>query len=167
MIRRETIFSPCQRYRYTLWRQWSIPGGERNGGYVAFIGLNPSTADKTNDDPTVRRCCGFAQAWGFEAMVMLNLFAYISTDPRVILTCADPVGPDNDKWLKRLGRTAAKTVAAWGIRGGHLNRAQLVRTMFSELYCLGTTKRGYPRHPLYVRNDQQLKIWRLEPHGSQ
>lgn len=84
-------------YRYTLWRRWSE--GER---YVQFICLNPSTADETNDDPTMRKCVKFAQTWGYDALCMTNLFAYRATDPRVMKAALDPIGFGNNRWLLRI-----------------------------------------------------------------
>src|SRR5271157_168450 len=89
-IRSGATFSLCRTWRYKLWRRWSaaVP-------MVTFIGLNPSTADEINDDPTVRRCLGFARRWGFGGMSMLNVFAYRSTNPRALRAATDPVGPRN------------------------------------------------------------------------
>ena len=102
MINRQTIFSPCRRYRYTLWRAWDM----FNPGYVMFIGLNPSTADEVQDDPTIRRCIGYAKEWGYGAFCMTNIFAFRATDPRVMKAQADPVGPENDKWLTECAKGA-------------------------------------------------------------
>jgi hypothetical protein len=113
----ETILSPCRTYRYSLWREWI--GGD---GYVLFIGLNPSTADETNDDQTIRRCIGFAKAWGFAGVCMANLFAFRATDPKVMMQAADPVGRDNDAWLRTLSDAASLVVGAWGVGGSYLVR---------------------------------------------
>lgn len=150
----KTVFSPCRKYRYTLWREWdSLIGGK----YCMFVGLNPSTADEVTDDPTIRRCIGFAKRWGYGAVCMTNLFAFRSTDPMTMLACADPVGPDNDKWLVEIAKGAGIVVAAWGTHGDHLGRGKIVRMGFMQhginLQCLGHTKDGYPRHPLYLRGD--------------
>src|SRR5690242_6108456 len=109
-MKRETIFSDCRAYRYTLWREWDI--FDKN--YVMFVGLNPSTADERVDDPTIRRCIDFAKRWGYGALCMTNLFAYRATDPRVMKAFPYPVGPENDKWLVRCAREAGVVVAAWG-----------------------------------------------------
>lgn len=144
----QTIFSRCRAYRYSLWREWI--GGD---GYVMFVGLNPSTADEKNDDPTIRRCVGFAQAWGFSALCMANLFAFRATDPKVMMQAADPVGPENDRWLRTLSDGASLVVAAWGTDGSHLGRDRVVCDVIGAMDCLGFTKAGHPRHPLYVRSD--------------
>ena len=145
---RQTILSDDRVYRYSLWREWI--GGE---GYVMFIGLNPSTADETLDDPTIRRCVGFAKAWGFSALCMANLFAFRATKPKVMKQASDPVGKDNDKWLRHLCDGASLVIAAWGTDGSYLARDRKVCNLLGAMDCLGVTKDGYPRHPLYLRAD--------------
>lgn len=142
-------FSPCRTYRYELWRRWDV-----TKPYAMFIGLNPSTADETRDDPTVRRCIRFAQDWGYGALCMTNLFAIRATDPKVMLGAANPVGPDNDETLILMTRYAGIVVAAWGAHGGHRERDQWAQqAMLGKLHHLGLTKDGKPRHPLYLRAD--------------
>ena len=114
------------------------------------MGLNPSTADETQDDPTIRRCQGFARDWGYGGLVMANLFAFRATDPAVMKQAADPVGPDNDEHLLQLASTCPLVVAAWGTHGQHLGRDHQVRELTPNLHCLRLTKEGYPGHPLYL-----------------
>jgi len=141
-------FSPCRRYRYTLWRQW------RHGcGYVQFIGLNPSTADEYQNDPTVTRCINYAKRWGYSGMCMTNIFAYRATDPEEMKRYFDPVGPDNDLHLMDVSECARIIIAAWGVHGVHKIRGENVAMMFPNLHCLKTTKDGHPSHPLYLRAD--------------
>lgn len=151
---RETIFSPCRKWRYTLWREWdaALP-------FVQFIGLNPSTADETNDDPTIRRCIQFAKDWGFGAYCMTNIFAWRDTDPNGMKRVVNPIGDDNDKWLMEIAASAGLAVAAWGRHGNHMYRGYHVKKMISNLHCLGLNKDGSPVHPLYQRAD--LKPVRL------
>jgi len=143
---RDTIFSPCRTYRYTLWREWI--GGE---GYAMFVGLNPSTADETQDDPTIRRCISFAKAWGYAGMCMTNLFAYRATDPEDMKAVDDPVGPENDANLMDVARGAGVIVAAWGVHGTHKGRNSAVLAILPALHCMALTKDGHPGHPLYLR----------------
>lgn len=150
------VISPCERYRYSLWRTWD-PAGAR----VLFICLNPSTADGSTDDQTVRRCVSFAKRWGFGSLAMGNLFALRATDPRELRAATDPVGPENDAWLKRLWDESAEHVAAWGIHGSLFGRGEEVRASFSGFKCLGVTTAGHPRHPLFVRGNKPL-----EPFGG-
>lgn len=100
--------SKCRRYRYELRREW-----DANGKSCVFIGLNPSSADESRDDPTIRRCIKFAKTWGYGCLEMVNLFAYRSTDPAFQLHVHDPVGKANDKSLVRVCNSADLVVAAW------------------------------------------------------
>ena len=145
-VRSPATFSPCRSYRYSLWREW----GEDSLGYAMFIGLNPSTADETRDDPTVRRCINFAMYWGFGALCMTNLFAFRATDPTVMKVQSDPNGPDNNATLKKLATDAGVVVAAWGTHGTHRGRDKEVLGMLPGLKCLALTKDGLPKHPLYL-----------------
>lgn len=145
--------SSCGTYRYTLMRRW------RAGAALRFVMLNPSTADATLDDPTIRRCVGFAKREGYAALIVLNLYAFRATDPKALLNCDDAVGPDNDShlWSHLYSASQGPTpvVAAWGVNA-QLGRVQQVLSLVDDVdwRCLGTTKDGHPRHPLYVRGDQ-------------
>ncbi len=140
-------FSRCGRYRTRLDRWW-----DRSRPAVLFIGLNPSTADAVRNDPTVRRCIGFAMRWGFGGLVVANAFAWRSTDPAGLLATPDPVGPGNDPAIAAAAEECGKVVAAWGTHGGLLDRQRrLVELLapIAPLWCLGRTREGFPRHPLY------------------
>lgn len=114
------VFSPCGVYRYRLERAIA-PQLER---VVAFVMLNPSTATEHVDDPTIRRCIGFARSWDAGRLVIGNLFALRATDPRVMKAHAEPVGPDNDQHLLAIAREAHLVVCAWGNHGAHRGRAR-------------------------------------------
>lgn len=173
MIKRETIFSPCRRYRYTLWREWGPQHNQRDmfadqaqtlygkhDDYLMIIGLNPSTADEVQDDPTIRRCIQFAKDWGFGALCMTNAFAYRETDPRKMMAWLTPVGEDNNRWLASVGEHAGMILAAWGVFGTHRNRDSQIRDLLcGKLHCLGQTADGHPRHPLYVRGDTKPQFY--------
>lgn len=137
---RSAAFCPDRIYRYTLWRRWSQ--GKR---YVNFILLNPSTADETADDNTVRKCIKFARSWGYNALCITNLFAYRSTDRRAMKQFPDPIGYGNDRWLLTIAREASLIVAAWSQDGVHLGRAAAVKRMLQrfDLHYL----RISPRRP--------------------
>ncbi len=148
-------FSPCRTYRYTLTRTW-----DDEFRPCAFIGLNPSTADESTDDPTIRRCIRFAKDWGYGGLIMLNLFAVRSTDPFEIYRNPSPIGPDNDAYISNvLSNQCAGLVCAWGNHGTHFSRGDHVRELISKLATkptpthLGLTKSGQPKHPLYLRAD--------------
>lgn len=151
-------FSDDMRYRYYLSR-WPLKGSSSRR--LNVIGLNPSTADTTRNDPTIRRCIGFAETWGFGKLSMTNLFGFRATDPRQLkFAGVDAIGPENDKILIQTAEDSDMVLAAWS--GFAPNRAVVVRRMLEaagiELYCLGTTKAGQPRHPLYQRADTQPSL---------
>jgi hypothetical protein len=120
--------------------------------------LNPSTADETMDDPTIRRCIGFAKREVCGGVVIGNIFAFRATRPGDMKAADDPVGPENDAHLIQIMLEAdGPVVAAWGAHGAHLKRATHVKFLTEvPLVCLGKTKAGAPRHPLYVRGDAPL-----------
>ncbi|WP_083969355.1 DUF1643 domain-containing protein [Kerstersia gyiorum] len=145
------VISDCGQYRYLLSRQIGL-----SDRVVTFIGLNPSTADATLDDPTIRRCIGFAKSRDAGLMVMVNLFALRSTDPRALREHAAPVGPDNDFWIDRAVSMADIAIAAWGNGGALMGRSDTVRGRFPRrLEALAITSTGMPKHPLYVRADTE------------
>lgn len=148
-LRTSAGFSDDRVYRYWLTRTWDDATPP-----LVVIGLNPSTADETQDDPTIRRCIGYARAWGHGGLVMLNLFAFRATDPRDMKRAFDPVGRANDATL-RVATEGRRVLCAWGAHGTYIDRASVVCEMLAtrELVCLGTTKDGQPKHPLYLRAD--------------
>lgn len=147
LLRSSAVFSSDGLYRYELWRVWNEPG-ER---YAMFIGLNPSTADETSDDRTVRRCINFAKSWGFDALCMTNIFAFRATEPADMLKAEDPVGPLNLETLERLAKGAGVVIAAWGTNGEFMGQGDVVRGLIPNLSCLVLSKDGHPRHPLYLK----------------
>jgi hypothetical protein len=120
-----------------------------------FIGLNPSTADEIEDDPTLIRCMNYAKSWGYGGVCMANLFAFRSTNPEVMLKANDPVGQDNDRWLVELSQKAGLVVAAWGNSGSFMGRSHQVKQLLSNLHCLKMNKSGEPAHPLYQKASLQ------------
>jgi hypothetical protein len=150
------IISPCGHYRYALWRKWGV------GGTCNFIGLNPSTADATLDDPTIRRCIGFAKAWGYGSLMMTNLFAWRATNPRDMMQAHNPVGPDNDSTLIGAYLNAQVSIAAWGAHGTYDGRHNAVRELLPHLYYLRLTKDGHPGHPLYLPASLKPVKWERE-----
>lgn len=155
-MNRKTIFSEDRRYRYTLWREWQPLFTRHQKEFVVFIGLNPSTADETKDDPTIRRCVGFAKKWSFDAFCMMNLFAYRARYPLVMKAQEDPVGIENDKYLLQICSGASLVIAAWGADGNFKNRDEEVIKSIQNMKCPGKTKDNFPRHPLFVRKDAKL-----------
>ena len=153
LISSEAHMSRCNTYRYALWRRWA------QGPQVLFVMLNPSTADQAVDDPTIRRCIGFAASWGYGALAVGNLFAFRTPSPQLLKRAALPVGRANDRWLERLAAQSSQVIAAWGNDGGFLRRDARVRELLGPLCALSLTKQGMPRHPLYVRSDVRPRPW--------
>ncbi len=143
------VFSTCEHYRYLLWRRWDdrLP-------LLGFIGLNPSTAGEEADDPTIRRCRGFATELGYGGIVVANLFAYRTSRPRDLFAAADPVGVENQIWLDKLDGCCAKRVAIWG---NHGQAFFIKRKIVLPVYCLRINKSGAPAHPLYLPRGLSLK----------
>lgn len=145
--------SPCGLYRYTLSRE--LPGLYGDGSTALFVMLNPSTADANVDDPTIRRCISFAREWGCARLEVVNLYAYRSTDPSALWDVVDPVGPDNAEHLRRAARRAKHAVCAWGANAHSeiaIPACETLKAAGCELWCLGLTKSGHPKHPLYVKS---------------
>lgn len=160
-IYRSAIISPCGQYRYSLVRQW-----DKAKPHLPFVLLNPSTADAKQDDPTIRRCMSFARREGCGGIVVVNLYAFRTKDPKRLRGVADPVGPFNKQVIRDAAAVAAESgvpiICAWGANditqaaGGALAEA---REAGAKIMCLGKTAKGYPRHPLYVRGDQPLEAY--------
>jgi len=123
--------------------------------------LNPSTADASQEDPTIRRCVGFARSWGYGALAIVNLFALRSTDPRALYAHATPVGERNDAFIAAQATISDLVIAAWGVHGAHQDRGAAVLRMLRrevKVRCIGVTKDGHPKHPLYLRGDLQPQV---------
>jgi hypothetical protein len=169
-MKRTAYISQDGLYRYRLTRSWiseSVPG---RYGFVTFILLNPSTADGEVDDPTVRRCINFAKRLGMDGLMIANLFALRATNPRALLTAHDPIGPENDANILDACRVARQIIAGWGAQEGDLGhlmakRIAEVRSNLAingcrrDLYALGETRSGAPRHPLYVAAHAEPLPW--------
>lgn len=147
----ECVFSADRKHRYTLIHR---PDPLFRGGkLLMWVCLNPSTADETQLDPTLTRILGYSRREGYDGFIMTNLFAWRATDPKHMKAAADPVGPDNDRWLLDCAKRSGRVVAAWGSHGSHQNRAthvcQLLRNF--DLVCLTRNADGAPGHPLYLK----------------
>lgn len=157
-ITRAAGFSPDRTYRYWLFRGWGNTAAKpwTEDRALVVIGLNPSTADETHDDPTIRRCMSFARRWGHGGLVMLNLFAFRSPAPEGLLSTVDPIGSANDQTLTEWTH-GRRVLCAWGVPGAINGRgaivAKLLRALGRDLICLGLTKDGHPKHPLYLKAD--------------
>jgi len=163
MLRTADI-SEDEVYRYELARWWNpMPSGRVPMSDV-WIMLNPSTADATEDDPTIRRCISFSQGWGSDGLRVVNLFALRSTDPGVLEHHDDPIGRHNDHAIRQAVHLArdsgGRVIAGWGAHPFAVSRAHdVARMLYSSLECLGLTKTGAPRHPLYVKGTTEPTPW--------
>lgn len=152
---RAADFSPCGQYRYRLVRDWS---DSAEAVPVTFIMLNPSTANAEHDDATIRKCMKFARTWGYNRLEVVNLFAWRSTDPHVLPEVADPIGPDNGKWLASAMGAGDIVVCAWGAHGKVRGIGDVVLRWVKQrhpykVHALKRNKDGSPQHPLYIRDD--------------
>ncbi len=157
-------YSSCMRYRYSLSREWNL-GKPR----LLFLLLNPSSADEKFDDPTTIRSKKRASALGFGSMMVCNLFALRTRDPKNLLIDPEPIGPKNDKailnafkWIRE-SPEEPKVICGWGTGGTFLNRATVVKEVLVKnhlnAFCLGLTKNNHPKHPLYVSYCTKLIPW--------
>ena len=147
-MEKSAILSADRKYRYVLTRIW-----DETKPTVVFIGLNPSTADEEVDDKTIRKCIGYAKRWGYGKLIMVNLFAFRSTDPSMLKRVEDPVGPDNDSYIQKCVSESNLVIACWGNHGKLLNRDKVLMGSLPNLVCLKRNKNGTPHHPLYLSKD--------------
>jgi hypothetical protein len=156
-------FSPDRKHRYSLWR--TIDRGKLT---VLFIGLNPSTADETRDDPTIRRCMGFAKQWGFSKMYMGNLFSYVTAYPKELTedNCLKN-DAENKQALAKMAQESFRVVLCWGNNGWIRNQgkeiAEYIDTQCTlSPVCFGINKNGQPKHPLYLPKNAEVMKYDTE-----
>jgi len=159
MYEKNAIFDNDKIYRYSLIRKWN-----ENGNKIAWIMLNPSTADENIDDPTIRRCIGFSKIWEAGEIEIVNLFAYRSTNPKYLYTYDDPIGKENDSFILNSVIKADKVVIAWGAHGLLQKRSKyvmsdLLKDYHKKIFFLKKLKNGEPGHPLYVKYTQELNCY--------
>jgi hypothetical protein len=147
-------FSDCRKWRYLLWRRW-----DRRRPVANFLMLNPSTADEVKLDPTCARARAYAEAWGYGALIVTNVFGWRSTDPQALKRVKDPVGNGNDAAILRAARESDLVVCAWGNHG--VDRSRQVRELLAgiPLHVLKLTGAGQPGHPLYLRKTLKAAPW--------
>lgn len=155
---RQAVISDCQKYRYVLYREWAEPDDPFGVLVLNFVMLNPSKADGTIDDPTVRKCIGFAKLLGYNAIRVVNLFSWRATEPKELrkayIDMLDVVGPDNDSYVRELPKEET-IVVAWGStfqkeRFIQYRIRDTIKLLNRKLWCLGKTKNGHPRHPVML-----------------
>lgn len=161
------IISEDKKYRYSLWRVW-----QKKKPKVLFIMLNPSTADAETDDATIRRCRGYAEAWGYGGFFVGNLFPFRSPEPKDLLKCENPIGHNNEEYLKTMKEHCCLVVCAWGnssIVSKIEKRFPDYKPLkhFYHLHYLELSKDGTPKHPLYLPKSLtpiQYKLGIFGPH---
>ncbi len=155
-------YSDCERYRYALTRVWDLSAPK-----VLFVMLNPSKATEVQNDPTVERCERRARVLGFGGFRVVNIFGLRETQPQLMRQAADPVGADNDAQLLAGCDWADQIICGWGTHGEHLDRGPEVAKMLldrgHQLYHLGLSKAGHPKHPLYIAYATQPMMWSGAP----
>ncbi len=170
------VFSEDRVYRYALWRLW-----DSTKPAVVFIMLNPSTADGQTDDPTIRKCVGFTKRWGGGALVVVNLFAFRATDPKVLMAHHNEEyyagrvvdAPNNEYWIDsaiegKICPNVDKIVCAWGPKGTFLRGSDRMRRFLSNkpLWAIRLAKGGEPCHPLMLPYSEPLKPYNAKAWGS-
>ena len=152
------VYSVCERYRYELTRVW-----DEEAPRLLYVMLNPSTADETQNDPTIERCQRRAVRNGFGAMRICNLFAWREASPAALKRAGAPEGGHNEAALAEAARWANAILCAWGVHGAHRDAHLRATALLSEsgtpLFHLGLTQAGHPRHPLYVSYDVTPAPW--------
>lgn len=157
-VQRSAVFSPCGQYRYRLTVRWAA------GPLLGWLMLNPSAADQYQDDPTLRRVRQFTAEAGYGGCTVANLFAYISPYPSALFAAPDPYGPDYQAHMQAILAACPEVVCGWGAKGapGLTDEVRaLLHPHSNKLRCLGTTKGGAPRHPLYVKGGTPLVAYLL------
>jgi len=151
-------FSDDRKYRYVLKH---ICIHEDIEMPIVWIGLNPSTADEKHLDPTLTKIEKFSMMYGFNCFYMLNLFAYRATNPEEMKKQKNPIGPENDHWIKEICQKTNYIMCCWGANGFYLNRSRNVLNyiycLYNKLYCLDLTKNNEPVHPLYIPYTMRIK----------
>ena len=149
------IFSDDRRFRYALWRIW-----DKSLDALLFIGLNPSTAGVTKDDPTVVRMVGFAKSWGFGGLFVGNLFSIVSADPAVLCleSSAELPGGPNATAIINMRLISTTVIVGWGDFGRYAGTrpAEVLALIGEPVHCIKVNRSGEPSHPLYLSGSLKL-----------
>ena len=156
-LERDAVISDCGQYRYLLRRTW-----DHDKMRALFVMLNPSTADANIDDPTIRSCARLCRTWGYGSFEVVNLFGWRATDPEELAKAGDPVGPKNDRIAEGAINRCDIPICAWGAHAKAEERAStmmaLIRASRPAAFCLGKTKNGAPKHPLYIKTGTMPEV---------
>lgn len=157
IVSKYAMLSPCLQYRFALSRAW-----KPNKKVMGFIMLNPSTADDKIDDPTIKKIMGIANLQGYGALLVANLFALRSPQPKALYHAQDPIGPSNDYWINQVVRWSNIVVCAWGNHGSFKNRGSYVKGIVPspKRFVFGFNKNGEPTHPLFLSPTTKLLRWK-------
>jgi hypothetical protein len=150
-MKKHAILSDDKKYRYQLSRIW-----DEDKPCILFIMLNPSTADEEHDDPTIRRVINFAHSWDYGGVYVGNLYAFRSTDPKALKSVENPIGDDNITHIQRMISLTTMVVYAWG---NNQKEPEWLYTLVSTPYCIDTSIKNIPKHPLYLKGDLQPKLF--------
>lgn len=157
-LERDAVLSDCKRYRYLLRRTW-----DHGKPRVLYVMLNPSTADAEIDDATIRSCIRLAKGAGYGSFEVVNLFALRATDPAELQRADDPIGPRNDDHIEAAILRCDMAICAWGAHPMAESRGRTVRALLRSrrpaVFCLGATKSGAPKHPLYIKSGTPLQTY--------
>jgi hypothetical protein len=157
-LERDAVISNCGKYRYLLRRTWAAAQPR-----ALLVMLNPSIADADIDDATIRSCIRLCKGLGYGGFEVVNLFAFRATDPAQMATADDPIGPNNDASIDRAVARCDIAICAWGAHPMAERRASDVRSMIRSqrpaVFCLGKTKSGAPKHPLYIKSGTSLETY--------
>ena len=158
-LENDAVISDCGKYRYLLRRTWDY-----NRPRALLVMLNPSTADATLDDATIRSCVRLLNGQGYGSMEVVNCFAWRATDPKELFSAIDPIGANNDNVIEGAVSRCDVAICAWGAHQMAGNRRaaiiNAVRAQRPAVYCFGTTKHGAPKHPLYIKSGTPLETFR-------
>lgn len=163
-VRSWATYDASGGYRYDLGRVW-----DESAPVAVWIMLNPSAANATHDDPTMRRVTGFTRREGLGGFVAVNLSAYCTHRPIDLrLAGDDVVDATNEAWVaSTIAERSGPVIAAWGASATRLPCRPIPDVIAhlcdGDLWCFGTTKDGHPRHPLYLRGDTPLERWKPSP----
>lgn len=158
---RGAVISDCGQFRYRLWRRWEP------GHTMPFVMLNPSTADATEDDPTIRKCIGFAERHGYAGIEVVNLYAFRATKPADLKRAGYPRGPENDRHIEEALRDSCSgsVYCAWGANARGLSRPaevmEIIKRQALIAQALKVTEDGVPCHPLMLAYDSEpVVLWK-------
>ena len=157
-MERDAVISDCGKYRYLLRRVW-----DHEKPRALFVMLNPSVADSSIDDPTIRSCIRLSRGLGYGSFEVVNLFAWRATDPEDLAKAEAPIGPDQERITLGAIQRCDIPICAWGAhkmaRGKGRRMVECIQSVRPAVFCFGKTKSGEPKHPLYIKSGASLEAF--------